>query len=52
MREAQIEAVLGWERNAGPCRAAAETCQKLNRTTRVFVASAMASGREDDGNRK
>jgi outer membrane protein OmpA-like peptidoglycan-associated protein len=52
VREAQIEAVLGWEVSAEPCRAAAETCQKLNRTTRVFVASAMASGREDDGNRK
>ena len=52
VRETQIEAVLGWEKNAEPCRATAEACQKLNRTTRVFVASTMASGREDDGNRK
>ncbi len=43
VREVQIEGVLGWDKNAEPCRAAAETCQKLNRTTRVFVARAIAS---------
>lgn len=47
--ESQIEGVLGWERAAEPCRAPAETCQRLNRTTRVFVASAIASGKEEDG---
>lgn len=48
--ESQIEGVLGWERAAEPCRASAEACQRLNRTTRVFVASAIASGKEEDGN--
>lgn len=41
VRRVQIEGVLGWEKNAEPCRGAVETCQKLNRTTRVFVASAV-----------